>query len=172
MYILLFYFIIDGLKKKMLSICETSTKHVAYMATQYDDFTHSTDGAIMEALGDEILENMYDDELLPLWFEFRSERYNEYYYELDNDNLDSCLSSYEPNEIVRMTLAGDFHYCDDYFIINDYENLESFSDYRLLEEARKDDEFKTWLTDEKSDWDMDWLEETRKQYLAYLKEGY
>lgn len=126
----------------------------------------------MEALGDEILENMYDDELLPLWFEFRSERYNEYYYELDNDNLDSCLSSYEPNEIVRMTLAGDFHYCDDYFIINDYENLESFSDYRLLEEARKDDEFKTWLTDEKSDWDMDWLEETRKQYLAYLKEGY
>ena len=142
------------------------------MATQYDDFAHSTDGAIMEALGDEILENMYDDELLSLWFEFRSERYNEYYYELDNDNLDSCLSSYEPNEIVRMTLAGDFHYCDDYFIINDYENLESFSDYRLLEEARKDDEFKTWLTDEKSDWDMDWLEETRKQYLAYLKEGY
>ncbi|WP_302130123.1 hypothetical protein [Holdemanella biformis] len=142
------------------------------MATQYDDFAHSTDGAIMEALGDEILENMYDDELLQLWFEFRSERYNEYYYELDNDNLDSCLSSYEPNEIVRMTLAGDFHYCDDYFIINDYENLESFSDYRLLEEARKDDEFKTWLTDEKSDWDMDWLEETRKQYLAYLKEGY
>lgn len=172
MYILLFYSIIDGLKKKMLSICETPTKHVAYMATQYDDFAHSTDGAIMEALGDEILENMYDDELLPLWFEFRSERYNEYYYELDNDNLDSCLSSYEPNEIVRMTLAGDFHYCDDYFIINDYENLESFSDYRLLEEARKDDEFKTWLTDEKSDWDMDWLEETRKQYLAYLKEGY
>ncbi len=172
MYILLFYSTIDGLKKKMLSICETSTKHVAYMATQYDDFLHSTDGAIMEALGDEILENMYDDELLPLWFEFRSERYNEYYYELDNDNLDSCLSSYEPNEIVRMTLAGDFHYCDDYFIINDYENLESFSDYRLLEEARKDDDFKTWLTDEKSDWDMDWLEETRKQYLAYLKEGY
>ena len=156
----------------MLSICETSTKHVAYMATQYDDSAHSTDGAIMEALGDEILENMYDDELLPLWFEFKSERYNEYYYELDNDNLDSCLSSYEPNEIVRMTLAGDFHYCDDYFIIHDYDNLESFSDYRLLEEARKDDEFKTWLTDEKSDWDMDWLEETRKQYLAYLKEGY
>lgn len=172
MYILLLYSTIDGLENKMLSICETSTKHVAYMATQYDDFVHSTDGAIMEALGDEILENMYDDELLPLWFEFRSERYNEYYYELDNDNLDSCLSSYEPNEIVRMTLAGDFHYCDDYFIINDYENLESFSDYRLLEEARKDDEFKTWLTDEKSDWDMDWLEETRKQYLAYLKEGY
>jgi|GEM_PF-3527553 len=161
-----------GLKKKMLSIYETSTKHVAYMATQYDDIAHSTDGAIMEALGDEILENMYDDELLPLWFEFRSERYNEYYYELDNDNLDSCLSSYEPNEIVRMTLAGDFHYCDDYFIINDYENLESFSDYRLLEEARKDDEFKTWLTDEKSDWNMDWLEETRKQYLTYLKEGF
>lgn len=172
MYILLFYFIIDGLKKKMLSICETSTKHVTYMATQYDDFAHSTDGAIMEALGDEILENMYDDELLQLWFEFRSERYNEYYYELDNDNLDSCLSSYEPNEIVRMTLAGDFHYCDDYFIIDDYENLESFSDYRLVKEAREDDEFKTWLTDEKSDYDMDWLEETRKQYLAYLKEGY
>lgn len=57
----------------MLSIYETSTKHVAYMATQYDDLAHSTDGAIMEALGDEILENMYDDELLSLWFEFRSD---------------------------------------------------------------------------------------------------
>lgn len=156
----------------MLSIYETSAKHVAYMATQYDDLTHSTDNAIMEALGDEILENMYDDELLSLWFEFRSDRYNEYYYKLDNDNLDTCLSGCEPNKIVRMTLAGDFHYYDDYFIINDYENLESFSDYRLLEEARKDDEFKQWLTDEKSDWDMDWLEEARKQYLAYLKEGY
>lgn len=161
-----------GLKKKMLSICEISTKHVAYMATQYNDFAHSTDGAILEALGDEILENMYDDELLPLWFEFRSERYNEYYYELDNDNLDSCLSSYEPNEIVRMTLFGNLNYNDDYFTIDDLENLESFQEWKLLEEARKDDEFKQWLTDEKSDMDMDWLEETRKQYSAYLKEGF
>lgn len=156
----------------MLSIYETTVKHVAYMATQYDDFAHSTDGAIMEALGDEILENMYDDELLSLWFEFRSERYNEDYFELDDDNLDSCLSGYDPHEIVRMTLCGDFHYTDDYFIINDYDNLESFSDYRLVEEAGKDDEFKQWLTDEKSDYDMEWLEEARKQYLAYLKEGY
>lgn len=156
----------------MLSICETSTKHVAYMATQYDDFAHSTDDAIMEALGDEILENMYDDELLPLWFEFRNERYNEYYYKLDNDNLDSCLSSCEPNEIVRMTLFGNFNYNDDYFTIDDLENLESFQEWKLLEEARKDNEFKQWLTDEKSDWDMDWLEETRKQYSAYLKEGF
>lgn len=156
----------------MLSIYETTVKHVAYMATQYDDFAHSTDGAIMEALGDEILENMYDDELLSLWFEFRSERYDEYYYELDDDNLDTCLSGYDPCEIVRMTLNGDFHYCDDYFMIDDLENLESFSDYRLTEEARSDDEFKTWLTDEKSDWDMEWLEEAREKYLAYLKEGF
>lgn len=159
-------------KKKMLSIYETSTKHVAYMATQYDDFAHSTDDAIMEALGDEILENMYDDELLSLWFEFRSERYNEAYFELDNENLDACLSGYDPHEIVRMTLCGDFHYTDDYFIINDYDNLESFPDYRLVEEAGKDNEFKRWLTDEKSDYDMEWLEEARKQYLIYLKEGY
>ena len=41
----------------MLSIENTTVKHVAYMATQYDDFAHSTGGAIMEALGDEILEN-------------------------------------------------------------------------------------------------------------------
>lgn len=156
----------------MLSIYETSTKHVAYMATQYDDFAHSTDSAILEALGDEILESMHDDELLSLWFEFRNERYNECYYQLGNDNLDSCLSSLKPNEIVRKAWAGDFRYCDDYFTINDYENLESFPNYRLLKEAKKDDEFKAWLTDEKSDWDMDWLEETRKWYLAYLKEGF
>lgn len=156
----------------MLSIENTTVKHVAYMATQYDDFAHSTDGAILEALGDEILENMYDDELLSLWFEFKSERYNEYYYTLDDDSLNTCLQGYEPNEIVRMTLCGDFHYTDDYFIINDYDNLESFSDYRLVKEARENNEFKTWLTDEKSDWDMDWLEETRKQYTALLKAGY
>lgn len=51
-------------------------------------------------------------------------------------------------------------------------NSASFSDYRLTEEARSDDEFKTWLTDEKSDWDMEWLEEAREKYLAYLKEGF
>ena len=120
----------------------------------------------------ENVEDMYDDELLSLWSEFKSERYNEYYYNLDDDSLNTCLSGYEPNEIVRMTLCGDFHYTDDYFIINDYDNLESFSDYRLVKEAREDNEFKTWLTDEKSDWDMDWLEETRKKYLEYLKEGF
>lgn len=172
MYILLFYSTIDGLKKKMLSIYETSAKHVAYMATQYDDFAHSTDGAIMEALGDEILENMYDDELLSLWFEFRSDLYNEEYYELGNDELNECLAGNEPYEIVRMTLFGNFNYNDDYFTIDDLENLESFQEWKLIEEARKDNEFKQWLTDEKSDWDMDWLEETRKQYSAYLKEGF
>ena len=156
----------------MLSINETTVKHVAYMATQYDDYAHSTDGAILEALGDEILEDLYDDELLSLWFEFRSDVYDEYYYNLDDDKLNECLSGYEPYEIVRMTLCGDFHYTDDYFIINDYDNLESFSDYRLVKEAREDNEFKTWLTDEKSDYDMEWLEEAREQYSAYLKAGY
>ena len=156
----------------MLSIYETSAKHVAYMATQYDDFAHSTDGAIMEALGDEILENMYDDELISLWFEFRSDHYNEEYYELSNDELNECLAGNEPYEIVRMTLFGNFNYNDDYFTIDDLENLESFQEWKLIEKARKDNEFKQWLTDEKSDWDMDWLEETRKQYSAYLKEGF
>lgn len=156
----------------MLSIYETTSKHIAYMATQYDDFSHSTDGAIMEALGDEILENMYDDELLSLWFEFRSDRYYEEYYKLNTDELNECLSSYEPDEIVRSTLFGNFNYNDDYFAIDDLENLESFQEWKLVEEARKDKEFKQWLTDEKSDWDMDWLEEARKQYSAYLKEGF
>lgn len=159
-------------KNKMLSICETSAKHVAYMATQYDDFAHSTDGAILEALGDEILEHMYDDELLPLWFEFRSDRYNEEYYKLSNDELNECLAGYEPDEIVRMALFGNFNYNDDYFTIDDLGNLESFQEWKLVEEARKDNGFKQWLTDEKSDWNMDWLEEARKQYLAYLKEGF
>lgn len=71
-----------------------------------------------------------------------------------------------------MTLFGNLNYNDDYFTIDDLENLESFQEWKLLEEARKDNEFKQWLTDEKSDWDMDWLEETRKQYSAYLKEGF
>jgi hypothetical protein len=156
----------------MLSICETSTKHVAYIATQYDDSVHSTDGAIMEALGDEILENMYDDELLLLWFEFRNNRYYEEYYQLNTDEINECLSGYEPDKIARMTLFGNFNYNDDYFTIDALENLESFQEWKLVEEARKDNEFKQWLTDEKSDWDMDWLEETRKQYSAYLEEGF
>lgn len=41
-----------------------------------------------------------------------------------------------------------------------------------MKEAREDNEFKTWLTDEKSDWDMELLEETREKYLSYLKEGF
>ena len=108
----------------MLSIENITAKQVAYMATQYDDFAHSTDGAIMEALGDEILENMYDDELLPLWFEFRNERYYEEYYKLNTDELNECLAGNEPDEIVRMTLFGNFNYNDDYFTIDDLENLE------------------------------------------------
>ena len=156
----------------MLSINETTVKHVAYMATQYDDFEHSEAGAIMEALDDEILENIDDDELLQLYFEYNDDTYNDSYLELNIENLNDMLSGYEPDEIVRKTLFGSFSYTDDYFKLDAYENLESFTERKLLEEAREDNEFKTWLTNEKSDWDMDWLEETRQQYSAYLKAGY
>ena len=156
----------------MLSIENTTVKHVAYMATQYDDFEHSEDGAIMEALDDEILENIDDDELLQLYFEYNDDTYNDSYLELNIENLNDMLSGYEPDEIVRKTLFGSFSYTDDYFKLDAYENLESFTERKLLEEAREDNEFKTWLTNEKSDWDMDWLEETRQQYSAYLKAGY
>lgn len=156
----------------MLIIENVNKKEIAYMATQYDDMTHSVDGAILHALGDAMIEDMADDEIVSKYIEMREEWQYDMYYTLDDDTLDEVLESYSPNEIVRKTLFGEFSYNDDYFIINDYENLESFSKSQLADEARKDYDFNMYLTSGCSDLDMDWLEDVRKIYLDLLKKGY
>lgn len=156
----------------MLSVENVNKNEIAYMATQYDDMAHSVDGAIFHALGDAMIEDMKDDEIVSKYIEMREEWQYSMYYTLDDDTIDEALSGYSPNEIVRKTLFGEFSYNDDYFIINDYENLESFSESQLADEARKDDDFIQYLTSECSDYDMDWLEDVRKMYLDLLKKGY
>lgn len=151
---------------------ESFAKHIAYMATQYDDNAHSVDDAIFHALGDEIVESMKDNELLSSWFEFREDNFDEFYYELYNESLNECLESFSADEIVRKTLFGDFRYMDDYFKLDGYENLESFTESQLIKKARQDSEFRMWLVDNESDWNMEWKEETEKMYLDFLKEGF
>ena len=156
----------------MLSIDEININDVTYMATQYNDLAHSTDGAILNALSDEIFGNMYDDELLNLYFEYLSENNLDEYYTLDNDTLDLFLSDKEPSEIVRMTASGNFSFVDDFFQIDDYENLQSFSEYQIINEASTDSDFKQWTVDNRSDYTMEWLEEVRPIYIDLLKKGY
>lgn len=156
----------------MLNIENVNKNHIAFMATQYDDIAHSVDGAIMHALGDEIIEDMSDDEILAKYFEMRDEYAYEEFYALDDDTLDDVLSSYSPNEVVRMALFGKFNYNDDYFTFDGYGNLESYTETELADEARNDSDFRQYLTSECSDYDMDWLEDVRTLFLKYLKEGY
>ena len=147
------------------------SKHIAFMATQYYDVNHTIKSAILEALGDDLIDALDDETILNKYLEFKAEC-DEYYYQLNEDSINEVLHGCTADEIVRKTLFGNFKYSDDYFTINVYDNLESCSDWQLVKKARKDSDFKKWFTDWNSDYSAEWYEQTQSQFLHLLEQGY
>lgn len=116
----------------------TDLKNLGFMATQYEKFGEITETEIIEAYIDEELE--VDIDLLADYNEYLSENGYETYF----TDLDEVLAGCTPLEIIQKTYFGNFNYADDYFKFNGYANIDSFSEYQVVEEMKSDREFLRW----------------------------
>ena len=58
---------------------------------------------------------------------------------MEIEQINELFHSVEPLEILRMAHFGEFDWNDDYFIVNDYGNLESINEFEfeeLLEDSQ------------------------------------
>ena len=58
---------------------------------------------------------------------------------MEIEQINELFHSVEPLEILRMAHFGEFDWNDDYFIVNDYGNLESINEFEF-EELLKDNQ--------------------------------
>ena len=52
------------------------------------------------------------------------------------EQINELFHSVEPLEILRMAHFGEFDWNDDYFIVNDYGNLDSINKFEFEEELK------------------------------------
>ena len=50
---------------------------------------------------------------------------------MEIEQINELFHSVEPLEILRMAHFGEFDWNDDYFIVNDYGNLESINEFEF-----------------------------------------
>lgn len=97
------------------------------------------DDKVIKNLLLELLQNLFDDELLALYREAneRSQGLFDFvdYYENGEDFFLEHFTN--PAEAVRAALFGNYRYNDDYVRFNGYENLVSFNECELMEGARE-----------------------------------
>lgn len=125
-------------------IKEMTANELGYMATQYERFGNITESEVIDAFIDESLD--VDIDMLSDYNEYLSENGFETYF--DMEELDEMLSGLSPLEIIQKTYFGNFNYSDEYCQFNGYENIDSFSEYQVVEKMKKDRDFLRWYVEE------------------------
>ena len=124
-------------------------KNTALLLTQYEKY-----GTIGK---DEYIEN-YINEDLEIDADMIGD-YNEYLinngYEPYESDLNVMLEGIDPVEVARKTFYGNFRFADDYFKFNGYANIDSFSEWQVIEEMKKDRDFLEWYIEENDLIDFD-----------------
>lgn len=143
----------------------TDLKNLGLMATQYEKFGEITETEIIEAYIDEELE--IDINLLADYNEYLNENGYETYF----TDLDEVLAGYRPLEIIQKTYFGKFSYADDYFKFNGYANIDSFSEYQVVEEMKSDREFLRLYIEENCLIDEDEMQEAIEYGNEFLSQG-
>ena len=152
----------------MMNNAIINTKEAGYMMTQYE--TAGTCGR------DEFIQYYMDEELyvtidmLPEYNEYLSENYYETY--MDIEELEMSLENVAPLNIIQMTYYGKFNFADDYFRYNGYGNIDSFSEYQVVNEMKEDEEFKKWYIENYVHIDEDDINEAIKNCNNLLKMGF
>ena len=123
----------------------------AYQLTAYERF--GTVGA------DELREMQIDqleinEEVIAKYISYQAE--NGYDYIVTD--IADLLEGTDPVEAARMIFFGDVkNWNDDYFRPNRYGNIESLSEWQLIEEIKNDRDFLTWYIDHRELTDVDEL---------------
>lgn len=121
-----------------------TVSEMGFMATQYERFGSITESEVIDAFIDEAVEVTID--MLSDYNEYLSENGFETYFPMEE--LNDVLAGFTPMEIVQKTYFGNFNYSDEYCAYNGYENIDSFSEYQLVEEMKENREFLRWYVRE------------------------
>lgn len=144
----------------------TDLKNLGFMATQYEKFGEITESEIIEAYIDEELKVNID--LLADYNDYLNENGCETYF----TDLDEVLANYRPLEIIQKTYFGNFNYSDDYFKFNGYANIDSFSEYQIVQEMKSDREFLKWYIEENCLIADDEIQEAIEYGNEFLSQGW
>ena len=142
-------------------------KNYAILLTAYEKY-----GKVGEY---EYLKMFMDEEIFPS-VDMISD-YNEYLinkgYEPFEDDLEMMLQGLDVIEIVRCTQYGHhFNMMDDYFQFNGYGNIESFDEWKVLDEMQQDTDFLAWYIDENNLIDWDEAEEVINEANELIRKGF
>ena len=131
----------------------------------------------------EVIHRVSDSDLIRLYNDFleENERYEDRWYDNDDDFYNIFFEN-NPMEAIRSAVyACNYDYTDAYVRINDYGNLETCTDYELIEEITDDKEFKAWLFDNYNDTDLvgdliEFINDKEDEIIEYaldlVKKGY
>lgn len=145
-----------------------TNRELGFMATQFERFGAITEGEIIEAYISEELEVTID--MLSDYNEYLGEQGFETYFEMSE--LDEILSGCSPLKIIQKTYFGSFNYSDDYCKFNGYENIDSFTEFQIVNEMKEDHGFLKWYVEENNLLDEDDVEEAIEFGNEYLAAGY
>lgn len=107
--------------------------------------------------------------------------YNEYLAENSYDGyysfgeLDELLQGYSPIDIIRMWHFGSDNnsFTDEYFTFNGYGNIETCSEYQIIQEIKEDADFYSWLVDNNYiEIDEEEAQEIIEEANELIKQGY
>lgn len=149
-------------------IKEMTANELGYMATQYERFGNITEDEVVNAFIDESLDISID--MLSDYNEYLSESGFETYFSMEE--LNDALTGLSPMEIIQRTYFGNFNFSDDYCQFNGYENIDSFSEYQIVEEMRKDRDFLRWYVEENELISDEEMKEAIKCGGKFLAMGY
>lgn len=134
--------------------------NTALLLTQYERFGSIGKEEYIENFINEDLE--VDADMIAAYNDYLS--YNG--YETYFSDLDMVLLCMDPVEAVRATFYGDFRFMDSYFKFNGYGNIDSFSEWQIVQEMKKDRDFLEWYIEEN-----DLIDFESDEYMAVIKEA-
>ena len=88
------------------------------------------------------------------------------------DNLDDYLRTLDPVEAFRLGVIGTFSYSDDYYSLDEYGNIESYSEYQVIALMRNSEDFRQWYVTEYGDLDPDTVNQAIRDCNILLAAGY
>lgn len=141
-------------------------KNYAMLLTQYERFGTVGEDEIKEMYIDEELE-ITTDMIVDYNYYLIKQGYEPYY-----NDLDQMLEGFSPLEVAQKTFYGEFNYSYEFHQFNGYRNIDSFEDFDIIREMKKDTGFLLWYIDENELIDWDEAQEIIEEANKLIAKGY
>ncbi len=150
-----------------------TNEEIALLATYYET-DYDLESAVKQAIINNIILDklgiMDDEDIISDYNEYN----DEYYYELNDDNINLVFQNCDPCEIVNAVYNGSFSWNNDYFKFDEYENIQTYTSRELAYEILDDKDYLEYIYDYVFDfyeYDLDY-DEIEEELERLLKAGY